>query len=407
MKTKLVIGVVSGILIFILLALIPVSCDITKPKKQFRLAVPKTEYFYNYMADHLKPFLDQHGYEITVIEADSVQEATRMVAEGKADLTLVNNHSTTLALKLGNHASELRTVMPIMTRILFIFSKQPLRDSATSLELFENKRVGIEFLGGETHLTLKRFMTAARIPGVTFESYSDSSDVVVFWGRPYGERSREWTEKGWYPYTFRRNFVNFMMLNDHAIKPFTLPALPGDKDAIIMHSLATDVILVANKNLGENAGYLLAQTIFQSKVDLMHHDIMYRSINESFNRETLLFPLHPGTFSYLLRDQPTFFERYAESLALGISILVVIYGIIQAVQANMRRNKKERIDVYFLEFLDIRSNKELTKDDRTRKLDDLFQRAVIQLTNEKLDKGDFHILSRLIQQDLTMLRFDA
>lgn len=407
MKRKYIAGIISTVIAFMALAIIPASCDFAKPKKKFRLAIPKTEYFYNYMADHLKPFLQRQGYDISIIPCDSILEATRMVAEGEADLTFVNNHSTTLALKLGNRSSQLRTIMPINTRILFVFTKEQLKDSATALDLFENKRVGIEFLGGETHLTVKRFLEAAQVHPAKFEPYSDSSDVVMFWGRPYGERSAEWTAKGWHPYTFRRNFVEFIMLNDHAIRPFTLPALPGDKDAIIMHTLATDVILVGNKNLGENSSYLLANAIFQNKVDLIHKDIMYRSINEGFNKETLLFPLHQGTFSYLLRDQPTFFERYAESLALGLSILAVIYGIVQAVQSRLRRNKKERIDIYFLEFLEIRSNKTITRDDRVKKLDDLFQRAVIQLTNEKLEKSDFHILSRLIQQDLTMLRFDS
>ena len=93
--------------------------------------------------------------------------------------------------------------------------------------------------------------------------------------------------------------------------------------------------------------------------------------------------------------------------ALALSILAVIYGSVQAIQSKLRRNKKEHIDKYFLEFLEIRSDKTISRDQRVRKLDDLFQRAVVQLTKEKLDKGDFHILSRLIQQDLTMLRFDS
>lgn len=406
MKRKYIVGLISSIIVFASLAIIPVSCDFAKPKKKFRLAVPKTEYFYNYIAGHLQPYLARQGYDISIIPADDIQDANHLVAQGKADLTMINNHSTTVALKLGDDASQLRTVMPLTTRILLVYTKKQLPDSATLLELFENKRVGIEFLGGETHLTLQRFLTASRINGAKFEIYNDSSDVVVFWGRPYGERSSSWAEKGFYPYTFRRNFIEFIMLNDHALKSFKLPALPGDPNSIITHTIATDVILVANKNLGENACYLLAQAIYQNKVDLMHQDVMYRFINEGFNKETLLFPLHQGTFSYLLRDQPTFFERYAESLALGLSILAVIYGIVQAVQSRLRRNQKERIDVYFLEFLEIRSDKAMLRDDRVRKLDELFQRAVIQLTNEKLDKGDFHILSRLIQQDLTMLRFD-
>jgi hypothetical protein len=359
------------------------------------------------MAGHMKPFLERLGYKITIVPAANILEASRMVAEGKAELTMVNNHSTTVALQLGYEASNLRTVMPITSRIMFAFTRKPLRDSATAIDLFKNKRVAIESIGGETHLTLKRFFSAAKINDVNFVTFKDSADVVVFWDRFYGERAESWKKKGWHPYTFRRNWIEFIMLNDHALRPFKLPALPGDEDAIITHTLATDVILVANRKLGENACYLLAFAIFQNKVDLMHLDVMYRSINENINRETLLFPLHEGTLSYLIRDQPTFFERYAESLALVLSLLAVVYGAVQAVQNRMRRNRKERIDKYFLEFLEIRTDKSILRDDRVRKLDDLFQRAVVQLTNEKLEKSDFHILSRLIQQDLTMLRFDT
>jgi TRAP-type uncharacterized transport system substrate-binding protein len=406
MKRKFVVGLLSTLVLFLLLAIVPLGCDIATPQKKFRLAVPTTEYFYNYIAEDLKPFLERQGYEITIVPAANIVEANRMVAEGEAELTMVNNHSTTVALTLGDEADQLRALMPLTSRILFVYTKEQMRDSATMLEVFKDKRIGIEFLGGETHLTLKRFLTASRIDGVTFTPYSDSADANVFWGSHYGERAAEWSAKGWHPYTFRRNFIDFIMLHDQAIRPFRLPAMPGDPNSVIMNTLATQVILVANKNLGDNAAYLLSLALCQNKVELMRQDMMYGSINENFDKERLLFPLHQGTFSYLVRDQPTFFERYAESLALVISLIAVIYGAIQAVQSRLRRNKKERIDKYFLEFLDIRADKVATNEERVKKLDDLFQRAVIQLTNEKLEKGDFHILSRLIQQDLTMIRFN-
>jgi TRAP-type uncharacterized transport system substrate-binding protein len=406
MKSKFIVGLISLLLVLLTLVFVPVSCDIATPQKSFRLAVPTTEYFYNYIAGHLKPFLEKQGYSITIVPAESTLEANRMVAEGKAELAMVNNHSTRVALKLGDRSSQLRTVMPVTTRMLYAFSKDRLPDSATALQLFQNKRVAIEFLGGETHLTLQRFLEVAKIDSVTFVTFEEEADVVVFWGKYYGERAEGWYKKGWHPYSFTANFVDFIMLNDPAIRPFRLPAFPGNVDAIITNTLATDVILVANKDLGENACYLLALAMFQNKADLLHLDIMYRSISESFDKENLLFPLHEGTHSYLLRDQPSFFERYAESLALVISLVAVAYGGVQAVQSRLRRNRKENIDKYFLEFLEIRSNKSVSREERVLKLDDLFQRAVVQLTNEKLDKGDFHILSRLIQQDLTMLRFD-
>ena len=396
----------STVVVLLSLAIVPFSCDFARPQKKFRLAIPETEYFHNYIAGHLKPVLERSGYQISIIPAATTTEANQMVADGRAELAMVNNHSSTVARNLGNDAGQLRTIVPLATRLLFAFTRKALQDSATALDLFENKKVAVEFLGGETHLTLARFLSLAKINGTQFVTFKDSADVVVFWDRFYGERAASWSKRGWHPFSFRRNFIEFVMLNDHALRAFKLPALPGDRNSIIAHTLATDVILVGNKKLGENACYLLAGAIYQNKANLMHEDIMYQAIRESFNKETLLFPMHQGTFSYMLRDQPTFFERYAESLALGLSVLAVIYGAVQAVQGAIRRNRKERIDKYFLEFLEIRADKTSVHEERVKKLDDLFQRAVIQLTNEKLEKSDFHILSRLIQQDLTMLRFD-
>jgi TRAP-type uncharacterized transport system substrate-binding protein len=387
-----------------LLIITPVACDFTKPQKGFRVAVPKTEYFYNYIVGHFKPFMESKGYHITIVPAASTLEAAQLVAGGQADLTMINNHSTSIAIKLADEAGKLRTIMPLTTRVLFAFSKTPLPDSATAKEIFENKKVGIESLGGETNLTIARFLSASMIKPDSFVTFEDDPDVVVFWDRFYGERANGWEEKGWHHYSFRKNFIDFIRLHDHALRPFKLPAMPGYANSKIVNTLATDVLLVGNRELGENACYLVASEIFQNKVDLIHKDVMYSLIREDFDKETLLFPIHKGTFSYLLRDQPTFFERYAESLALCISLIAVIYSGVQAVQSRIRRNQKERIDAYFLEFLEIRANK-MVSDEHAKKLDLLFERALIQMTKEKLDRSDFQILSRLIQQDIMMLRF--
>ena len=164
---------------------------------------------------------------------------------------------------------------------------------------------------------------------------------------------------------------------------------------------------MANQDIGENSIYELANVILQNKLELVHNDIMYQSIGESFDQTALLFPLHVGTTSYLRREQPTFLEKYADAIALILSIAAVIFGAVQAIRNHLARRRKEQVDRYLLDFLEIRSAKELAVDQKVKRLDGLFQRAVEQMTDEKLDKSDFHILSRLIQQELTMMRFHS
>jgi hypothetical protein len=296
-------------------------------------------------------------------------------------------------------------VMPLATRLFFAFSRNPLPDTATAKELFENKKVGIELLNGEAQMNIERFFSRAKIDGVQLVDLNNNPEVVVFWGTFYGTRAAKFLEEGWHPFSFKMNWIEFLTLNDPALSPITLPKIPGESKSIRINTIATETVLVANEELGENAIYGLAQVIFQHKLELMNADLMYRSIDEAFDQKALLYPLHEGTVSYLRRDQPTFFERYADAIALVLSIMAVLYGAIQAIRNSLARRKKEQVDLYFLDFLEIRSDKSITIDQKVKKLDGLFQRAVEQMTNEKLEKSDFHILSRLIQQELTMLKF--
>jgi hypothetical protein len=39
-----------------------------------------------------------------------------------------------------------------------------------------------------------------------------------------------------------------------------------------------------------------------------------------------------------------------------------------------------------------------------QQLNDLHRKALEQMTKEQLEKGDFHILSRLIQQELALVK---
>lgn len=388
----------------ILLLAITGGCDLYRPQQSFRLAIPEKDYFHNYMANHLRPFLERHGYHIEMVTAPTAIEANRLVASGKADLCFLNNHSVPITNALGPETGTLRTVLPLTTRLLFAFSKKELPETATAKELFENSRIGIEVLQGEAQLDIEQLLARAQISGAQVVTLEDNPDVIVFWGTLYGRRATKYLADGWHPFSFKQNWIDFFTLNYPALRPYTLPSIPGNPKSIPIHTLATEVILVTRESIGENAVYKLAEVIQQNKMELMHEDIMYRSINESFDAQSLLYPLHEGAASFLRRDEPSFFERYADTIALVLSVLAVAYGSIQTIRSNIARKKKDQVDRYFLEFLEIRQSKETDLSQKIKSLDELFQRAVEQMTNEKLDKADFHIFSRLIQQELTMLR---
>ena len=395
-----------GTTMILLIIIIIASCDIVAPQKKFTIAQVKTDYFYSYVTGHLKPFLEKRGYRIEVVQAKNAFDANEMVAKGVADLTFINNHSISISDNIEFNASDLRTVVPLATRLFFAFTKEKLPDTVTIRELMTGKNIGIEVLNGELHLNLKRFLETAKIRYNKMVTYNDNPDVIVFWGTLYGARATKLINDGWEPFSFSENWIEFMTLNEPSLNAYHLPAVPGDFHSKPINTIATETVLVTNRNIGLNAVYELARTIFQNKLELFHSDIMYRAISEQFDKQSLLYPLHEGTTAFLNREQPTFLERYADTIALVFSILAVIYGTIQALRNRIARKKKDRIDLYFLDFLEIRSNKATTVDEKVRQLDNLFHRAVEQMTNEKLEKSDFHILSRLIQQELTIINLN-
>lgn len=384
--------------------LLPTSCDIISPQHTFRFAVPKADYFYNLIASQLKPVLASSGYQVEVLDAANGIEANRLVARGEADLALSFSHSIIMANELGADAANLRTVFPLVSSVLFAFSRTPVTDSTTAKELFGGKRVGIELLNGETQASFDRMMSLSEISGYTFVRVDDNPDVVVYWGTFYGKRAKKFLEQGWHPYSFRDNWLKFQTLNEPALTQVTLPSIPGNSKSKVLNTLASQVLLVTNGEVGENAIYELTSVLLQKKLELVHTDLMYRTISESFDSENLLYPLHEGTNAYLRRDQPTFLERYADAIALVLSLLAVLYGGFQAISAKLARRKKEQLDQYFLDFMDVRSKYPNDREQQVEELDSLFQRAVRQMTNEKLEKADFHILSRLIQQEIANLR---
>lgn len=385
------LGVVSG-------------CDILAPKRAFRLAVPERDYYYNYLSTHLIPFFQEAGYRIMIVPADNAVQAAEMVANGEADLTLFNNHSSFIASGLQGSASNLRSILPISTRLFFMFSKEKLAQGLSLREIVHGRTIGLEVLNGEMQQSLEHFFERAKIGEVEYVHRDDNPDLMVFWGTMYGERVQRLLDTGWHEVQLTDDWIDFIALNHPSLERFELPPVPGEPESLRLKTLSTQVLLVGNKMIGENAIYELVRYTLQHRLDLISQDATYASMNEGFDKSEMLFPIHHGTISYLSRDQPTIFERYSDFYALLLSIAAIIYGAIQTLRMNMRNRKKDRIDKYFGEFLAIRSDKSLAIPEKTDRYDDLLQNSLQKLIENKLEKGDFHILSRLIQQDLANLK---
>jgi len=385
----------------ILLTVLLAGCDYYTPQKSFKLAISEADYSYNYSAEHLKTFLEKGGFKIEIVPAVNAIEANIMVAVGEADLTFVMNHSNFIPQVIGSEVSNLRTILPLFPRLFYLFSREPIYASNVD-EIFRGKSIGVEVLDGETYANLSELLWSGQISDIEILGGDDNPDFLHFWGASYGPKATGLLAEGWTEVSISKEWLDYFSLNNPALTVNVLPAIPGLENSIDLHTLSSKTLLVGNSALGEGAIYELSEYIFNHKLDLMRFDKMYKSIDESFLDRGMLYPLHIGTDQYLKRNLPSFFERYAELIALIFSVLVMLYGLIQGIRAKLVSIKKERIDLYFLEYADIRSQLDMPTQKKIERLDELLQKAIFQMTDEKLDKGDFDIFSRLVQQEIAI-----
>jgi TRAP-type uncharacterized transport system substrate-binding protein len=379
------------------------SCDNFRPQKSFRIAVPNGDYSYTTSSAHLKSFLENGGFKVQIIETDNAITANQMVADGDADLTFIMNNSDFIPNMLSGQVGSLRTINLLYERLFFIFSRTNISDTTSRRNLLEGKKIGIEVLQGETHQNLRSMIDLAQIDGVQIVDKRENPDFIHFWGTYYGKRATELLADGWHEISLEPSMVNFISLNQPTLKPFLLPAIPGVKESKDLNTISVKTYLVGSSSLGEKSVYELSQYIIEHRLDLMGYDLMYRSVNETVDSSSLLYPLHAGTDAYFRRDQPSFLERYIHVLAFLVSITAVIYGLIQGLRNRLQAIKKERIDLYFLDYISIRS-KEVSIKERIVLLEELLNKAIIQMANEKLDKNDFDIFSRLVQQEISNIQ---
>ncbi len=379
------------------------GCDFVSTQKTFVVATPKNDASYHYASKHFEAFLAKGGFKIKTMETANAIEANRAVAEGRADLTFIMNCSLFIPESLSDVGSNLRTILPLYTRLMFWYSKDQ-RDSILTRDMFRKKRIGLEILEGETQSNLSGVLQKIEVESVSYTAAEEGADIQHFWGTYYGPRAQRFEREGYIPVSLTPDWIQYLTVTNPALQEFVIHGIPGRTNGAELMTVKTSTLLVGSSKLGERAVHDLTEYIYQHKLSLLAYDRMYSSINEQVDRESLLYPMHLGADAYLRRDQPTFLERYSDSLALLISLLAIAYGAVQAIRLRMARRKKDQLDIYFLEFLAIKDSNSLDQREIEEMYDRLFHKLLTKMTDERIEKGDFHILARLIQQEFANLR---
>ena len=167
--------------------------------------------------------------------------------------------------------------------------------------------------------------------------------------------------------------------------------------------------LLCNKNIDTELIRSITETIVKNKSTLIRQNPVINQISEENLHKALYFPLHEGVHLFLERNNPSFLERYAEVIALLLSVFILFSGVISSYRKWNKQRKKDRIDVYYEEVLEINrgiSNIEETEllKQKIDMLNKIRERAFENLIKEKLIADEsFKIFTELSYETILQI----
>ena len=366
-----------------------------KKEAPLRLAYDQGDPDYQKTAGLLKQAMASDGYELRLVPVENAIQGAAMVAQGDAELSLIMDQSD-LEPELKEDVFRLRTIAPLFRRVIYLFHRPEIPYEETFLKMIRDRDIFTGTVGGEKHSSFLRFMDFAGFSDFRISADSTNADVIFFWGDTNGERAEALARQGWKIYSIREIARKSISLRLGRLQPYDLPPTPSMQLDSMIKTLSSNVLLITSGQTDTDRTYRFAKALFKARSRMIVHNPIFEQMVEDFNPSTLPYPLSDGMEAYLRRDEPTFWERYAEVIALIFGVLATLSGVIQSVRLWIHRRRKERLDQYLRRFADAKNTP-----DKENLLEEILDNALVHLTQERLEKEDFDILARLIYSEMT------
>lgn len=355
------------------------------------------------MGKQLSDYLNSKGWEIELVQGKELFNAQRVMTmmEKDIDLAFIQNDQAHT-----RESNDIRTVLPFYPNISYIFYRN--MDQPKDLqELVSNKTILVSEDDEEFYKSLFTYY-GVNLDSVKFTMVELSNSVEEFvqainnskedifcvFAAIHNPHVKTMIANDWeifsledIIYSERGSSVEGFCMNYPRSEPFIVPRnFFGQKPLEPISTIALDELLIVHEDADETMIYDLVSDIYEGKHFLSQNNILFTHISEDFDRDALNFPLHDATVNYLKRDEPSFFERYAEAFGVIFSILVVMAGAL----TSLRKIRKERIDKYYRRVMECNDVQELER---------LSNEAVRQLQNEKLTADEsFTIFLNLVEK---------
>jgi TRAP transporter TAXI family solute receptor len=189
---------------------------------------------------------------------------------------------------------------------------------------------------------------------------------------------------------------------DPALRATTIPvgAYSG-RVPVPAHSIsviAVDSFLAVRRDVPDAAVEELMRVLFGDRQLLVRQIPQAAFIGQPTAENRLSFDVHPGAQRYYNQDQPPFFVTYAEPMALGLSLLVLLVSGAWQARAWLAGVRKNRADHYNLALIPIVKRAEMASSlpelqAMRTELFGIFEQVLVDLDNDRIDERSLQAFS--------------
>lgn len=113
-----------------------------------------------------------------------------------------------------------------------------------------------------------------------------------------------------------------------------------------IHTLSVLRYLIASNTADEDLVAEITSIIFEQRLDLVVRNPLAAQITPPELSDGPALPLHPGAARYFSRNEPSFLQENAEPIALGVTVLAMMFSGLIALRSRILANRKNRADHY-------------------------------------------------------------
>jgi TRAP-type uncharacterized transport system substrate-binding protein len=396
----------------LLILLASSGCDTTS--RDLQLVTPASPVDRE-IAQELTSLLNsESSFQLTMTASPMAgRKALEAIAAGDADIALVSNYL--------EFRDDIATIMPLYPTVLHIAHRSGV-DAQVGPEMFRGSTI---YAGPEGSASRQLFHRIAERMGLNRGDYaftedpSSVPDVAVVFGPISSERFLEFPDYLLSSLETPQDIgsggiIDAAVLLNPSFRSFIIPAGtygPATPGPVV--TVAVDKILIASSDLDETIIYDLINDILRLRPALAGKwPGIFQQLTEDFDTSRSTFIVHPGTQAYLQRSEPSVYERYSGIAEVAVTLIIALVSAMIAVVGIMRARRKNRIDRFYLETIEIRnsckgSTDPLELQQAASKIEQLQDEAFDLLVHEKLAADEsFRIFVTLSNDVLRKLQTD-